>query len=102
MQLKTTILGVAIGVTAMGMSIPGCSPKASDKNQPMSQGEKLYRGNCATCHRLLAPEEHDGPTWEAYIEKYGKRLSPEEKKLVYNFLTGQEETTDANGVSEPL
>lgn len=102
MQLKTTILGVAIGVTAVGVCISGCTPKTSDNNEPMSRGEQLYRGNCASCHRLLSPAEHDGPTWEAYIEKYGKHLSPEEKKTVYNFLTGQEEETDVNEVSEPL
>ena len=93
--LALTILSVIM----LGFPM-GCSRKSSDANRPMSPGEKLYRANCAACHRLLAPEEHDAPTWEAYIEKYGKRLSAEEKKLVYNFLTGQEASTEANEPSD--
>lgn len=102
MHLRTKLTVALMGVAMAGIGISGCSRRGSDNKQPMSQGEKLYRGNCASCHALLAPEGHDGPTWEAYIEKYGKRLSPEEKKLVYNFLTGQEEPQDANAPSASL
>ncbi len=102
MHLKPILAVTLMGVAITGAGVSSCSPKASNNRKPMSQGEKLYRGNCAACHRLLATEEHDGPTWETYIEKYGKRLSPEEKKLVYNFLTGQEEPPDANAPSESL
>ena len=75
MQPKPFITILAIGLTAAGALLCGCSPKVGNSKRPMSRGEKLYRANCGSCHRLLAPEEHDAPTWEAYIEKYGKRLS---------------------------
>ena len=54
----------------------------------LSSGERLYRANCGSCHRLIRPQEHDEDTWLAYVEKYGKTLQAHEKELVMDYLRG--------------
>lgn len=60
----------------------GCHPPSVQ----LTPGERLYRANCGSCHRLIRPQEHDGQTWVAYVEKYGKTLQPLDKQLVIEYL----------------
>jgi uncharacterized protein YeaO (DUF488 family) len=59
---------------------------------PVEQTQKtshsaLYASKCGACHRLINPHEHDRQTWEHYVEKYGKRLSAEQKQLLMDYLS---------------
>jgi hypothetical protein len=56
----------------------------------MSPGERLYRANCGSCHRLIGPEEHDVATWQHYVDEYGSNLDDDEKRQVLTFLTRTE------------
>lgn len=59
----------------------GAGPAGSD-------GERLYRAQCARCHRLYQPAEFRSAHWRRYVEKYGKRagLDKEEKEAILRYL----------------
>ncbi|UCD48574.1 MAG: cytochrome c [Phycisphaerales bacterium] len=73
-------LGVAVLITAM---IHGCVSVTAQ----MSSGERLYRANCASCHRLIGPEEHDAAMWSHYVDEYGTGLDEVQKREVLVYLT---------------
>lgn len=52
----------------------------------MSDGEKLYRSKCSSCHNIIEPNRHDGETWRKYVEEYGKNMTAKEKLLVMRYL----------------
>ncbi|MBW8001631.1 MAG: cytochrome c [Planctomycetes bacterium] len=54
----------------------------------MSDGERLYRAKCSSCHNIIAASEYDKLTWEKYTDKYGKKLKREEKELMLGYLAG--------------
>ena len=54
----------------------------------MSDGERLYRSKCSSCHNIIAASEYDKLTWEKYIDKYDKKLKREEKELMLEYLAG--------------
>jgi cytochrome c5 len=58
---------------------PGAAPAAPD-------GAALYRRNCASCHRLKAPAEHDAATWRAAVERFGARLPAGERAAIADWL----------------
>ena len=52
----------------------------------MSEGEKLYRSKCSSCHNIIEPNRHKEETWQGYIEEYGKKMTVDEKRLVLQYL----------------
>ena len=66
---------VAIGLF---MLINGCRSMMME----MSDGEKLYRSKCSSCHNIIEPNLHDKETWQKYVEEYGKKMTIDEKRLV--------------------
>jgi len=52
----------------------------------MSLGEIMYRGKCASCHNLIAPGQFGPDEWKKYVERYGKKLTPEEKHIILDYL----------------
>jgi len=56
----------------------------------MSEGERLYRAKCASCHRLYEPAERKD--WPAVLDKMEAEkkvhLSPEDRAEILGFLQG--------------
>jgi len=52
----------------------------------MSEGEKLYRSKCSSCHNIIEPNRHDEETWHKYVEEYGRKMTVDEKRLVLQYL----------------
>ena len=76
--------GVLICVAAALFVLHGCASLTAE----LGEGERLYRANCSSCHRLIRPEEHDAPAWRHYVDEYGQALTHEEKRLILDFLLG--------------
>ena len=56
----------------------------------MSAGEVLYRAKCSSCHNIIAPSRHDKELWRLYIDKYGEKMTAEEKQTVLRYLADSE------------
>jgi mono/diheme cytochrome c family protein len=69
------LLGAAACATGAGR------PEASD-------GERLYRAHCASCHRLRDPREQTWERWAWAVGHYGPRahLDPAGQALVTAWL----------------
>src|SRR4030081_2964647 len=76
--IRTHVLAVTLAVACV--SIAGCGPRRSD-------GEKLARARCASCHEFPEPELLDKTTWqEGVLPQMALRLRvPREKS---SFLEG--------------
>ena len=73
------VLPVLIGGGCQdGLATPGVAQR--------SPGELLYRARCGNCHQLRRPEQHDMAEWAYYVDKYGERMSDEQKQLVLAWL----------------
>ena len=66
--------------------IYGCASVTAE----MGAGERLYRGKCSSCHRLIGPEEHEASTWRHYVDEYGSKLHEDEKRSILQFLADEE------------
>lgn len=53
----------------------------------ISDGERLYRAKCSSCHRLIGPEEHEASAWPHYVNDHGPGLTGAEKRRILDFLT---------------
>lgn len=56
------------------------------KKSPMTEGERLYRRKCASCHRLLPPKKYSDEKWEEYVIKYGKKIKEQDKQKILEYL----------------
>jgi mono/diheme cytochrome c family protein len=63
-----------------------CSNNGRIAASEMTHGEKLYRARCGNCHRLRAPHENTTEEWALNVEKYGKRMTAEQRQLVLDYL----------------
>jgi hypothetical protein len=61
----------------------GCLP---EEQKQFSEGEKLYRAKCTSCHRLLPIEDYPLEKFEEYIGKYGKEMTDEEKEFLLEMI----------------
>ena len=64
----------------------GCAMMA----KPMSDGQVLYRSKCSSCHNIIAPSRYDKEDWQLYLDKYGQKMTDEEKRAVLEYLVGVE------------
>ncbi len=63
--------------------------------QPMSDGERLYRAKCTSCHRVYQPREQTKEQWVKTVDKMlalrKVTLTPEERAQILRYLTGEEQ-----------
>ena len=83
MTYRKKLMACLGGVVLIPALIHGCVSVTAE----MSFGERLYRANCASCHRLIGPTEHDAATWSHYVDEYGTGLDEVQKREVMVFLT---------------
>ncbi|MFQ6034507.1 MAG: c-type cytochrome [Sedimentisphaerales bacterium] len=76
-------LFVAVGLF---MLVYGCHNMAKE----MSDGQKLYRAKCSSCHNIIAPECYDREKWHLYVDKYGQKMTTEEKQVVLQYLVSSD------------
>lgn len=55
----------------------------------LAEGKSLYENKCGNCHKLFPASKHDKEGWEQtmYYMAPKARLTEDQKKLVYNYLT---------------
>ena len=63
-----------------------CTATEKQIKPPMSQGESLYRAHCGRCHRLYFPEQYAFEKLEKYVNKYGRGIADEDRKLLMQYL----------------
>ena len=67
--------------------IYGCHNMA----KPMGKGEIMYSRKCSSCHNLIEPSLFDKEQWQYYVDKYGKKMTNEEKQLLVDYLAGSQQ-----------
>lgn len=65
--------------------VEGCQEMAAE----MSEGERLYRSKCSSCHSTIEPERFGKEQWREHIDRFGKKMTAEEKDTVLEYLTGE-------------
>ncbi|NUO19512.1 cytochrome c [bacterium] len=68
--------------------LAGCAAKEIKPSAPLSDGERLYRANCASCHSLRKASDFTDDEWPIYVERYGAKLhlTAEQRALILNHL----------------
>lgn len=85
-RIRISIIRVfAFAALQSCLFLGGCSMLAEQTSAPSQL--PLYASKCGACHRLIGPDEHDEATWKHYVEKYGKKLTDDEKQEILNYLT---------------
>ena len=79
------------GLRAAGLALlAACSTGAP--RGPMSDGERLYRAKCTSCHRVYEPGEQTPAQWGATLDKMVAlkkvTLTPEERAQILQYLAG--------------
>jgi hypothetical protein len=57
----------------------------------MDEEAALYSRKCSSCHHLIEPDRWDRETWHHYIERYGRKLTVEEKHRLLYYLAGSKQ-----------
>lgn len=70
----------------------GCS-SAIRENSMSADAASLYSSKCGSCHRLLDPQDYSASLWQYYVDKYGKKMTIQDKERVLNYL--QQNAKDA-------
>jgi hypothetical protein len=75
---------------AGGLLLAACGggrPRAA-----MSDGERLDRAKCTSCHSAYEPSDYPPKAWLAAMDEMEKQkrvhLSPEERAMILQYLTG--------------
>ncbi|NOX88577.1 MAG: hypothetical protein GXO77_06095 [Calditrichaeota bacterium] len=81
---------IIFGLVVAALFLIACTTQINSR--PLSEGEKLFRSKCASCHRLPDPVSRDAKQWEDVLAKHEKRarLTPEAKRLILTHLQGAE------------
>ena len=64
----------------------GCMTAAKQVNAGARDPDLLYRAKCAACHRVYPPQKYTYQKLQAYVTKYGKGLSDEERQRLLEYL----------------
>ena len=80
------MLFCVFGAFCLLIFVYGCAKLA----KPMSDGQVLYRSKCSSCHNIIAPSSYGREDWRRYIDKYGRKMTDEEKRAVLEYLVGVE------------
>lgn len=81
--MKKLLIGLLASIGLFVM-VHGCHDMARD----MDPGAVLYSRKCSSCHNLIEPSRFDEETWRRYVEKYGQKLTIEEKQRLVYYLAG--------------
>lgn len=65
--------------------LSGCGAPA--ERLPMQAGQALYSAKCASCHRLLPPEDYTADVWREYVVKYGKQATEAQRQEILDYLS---------------
>ncbi|UCG57177.1 MAG: hypothetical protein JSU70_20210 [Phycisphaerales bacterium] len=84
--MKKNILISLLLVTGLFLFVNSCGQMMTD----MTDAERLYRAKCSSCHAIIEPNRHDEETWRLYVDRYGKKMTDEQKQTVLQHLTGLE------------
>jgi hypothetical protein len=76
------LLFLLFGTVGLLVLVYGCQEMAVK----MSGGEMLYRAKCSSCHKLIAPWRFEKEKRHRYVDKYGKKMTDEEKRVVLEYL----------------
>ena len=79
---------LAMTVILLGTVPCGDSPQALAAGKELSEGDRLYRAKCTSCHRLLKPKDYPDEKWQEAVKKFGKKLTDEERKKILEHLQG--------------
>ena len=85
-HIRKQLLFCVFGVVCLLIFVYGCAKMA----KPMSDGEALYRSKCSSCHNTIPPSRYDKEDWRGYIDKYGRKMTDEEKRAVLEYLADTE------------
>jgi hypothetical protein len=69
---------------ALALALAACA-HAGGGGAPRD-GASVYRWKCTSCHRLIDPSERDAETWRRAVERFGARLSAEERAAITEYL----------------
>lgn len=83
MSIEKKLLLWLFGSLGLFLLVYGCS----DIAKPMDQGAIMYSRKCSSCHNLVEPSRFNKEQWQYYIDKYGKKMTIEEKQLLLDYLT---------------
>lgn len=75
-----------VAVLASVMFLLGCIAAVKQINAEARDPDLLYRAKCTACHRLYPPRNYTYQKWEAYVARYGKGLSDEERQRLLEYL----------------
>lgn len=69
-----------------------CGPR-DEHAETQTEGERLFRANCQTCHRLPDPKSKSDADWPHFVQRYGERarLSESQIALITAHLQGNNE-----------
>jgi len=84
--MKKKLLLWLLGAVGALASVYGCY----NNTKEMSVGEVLYRRKCSSCHNLIGPGQFDREKWNLYVDKYGQKMTTEEKRTVLQHLVDPE------------
>jgi mono/diheme cytochrome c family protein len=79
---RPAIAAAAISLVALA----ACAHRGEGGASAVLDGGALYRRNCASCHRLMSPSEHDPSKWRLAVERFGGRLTQGEREAIAGFL----------------
>ncbi|MEP0829416.1 MAG: hypothetical protein AB1690_09710 [Candidatus Zixiibacteriota bacterium] len=74
-------------ILILAVSLIGCGG-AYKAGQQMSEGERLFRANCRSCHLLPRPAKHTDAEWPGLVKRYGEkiRLADSSQAAIIEFL----------------
>ena len=72
------------GVAGLIVLVCGCADMAIE----MSKGQMLYRAKCSSCHSVIARSRYGQERWRLYVDKYGRKITSEEKQTILQYLEG--------------
>jgi hypothetical protein len=72
------------GPVGLLMIVHGCHNMARE----MNEGAILYSSKCSSCHNLIEPNRFGKEKWHLYIQKYGQKMTIEQKQVLLNYLIG--------------
>ena len=77
------MVGLTGATLQLCIFIYGCSAPA---NLSVSPEQSLYSSKCASCHRLLPPQNHTAAVWRDYVRKYGRQMTETQRLELLNYL----------------
>ncbi len=80
---------LALAAAFLLIIVISCAVKHLPEPQSkISEGERLYRANCRSCHTLRDPASHTDEQWPGLVHRYGDRihLSPESQQKILDYL----------------